>query len=265
MIARVHLCDACTIGPGVISTLAAYSGPSLSIGCDGKDPTSLNVAVGSAHGNIALGFDASAAPHQYDILWTNASVEFYVDGTLQLTWGNATDVPQSPMDLYFFAYACGASWCGKFDCDKDCPAHAIINRITYTEVGALTVPCTNPPMPPSFCDKSYVASHWTPQTACANDGTLAFKSSLVLPGKSGVQLRAASTDAEGIVDGGGDECSNATQWGAQTQCPSVIQYGSVSVVIQTAAGVGSLNTTIQLGAVYLLYILPLLYRAHHLF
>jgi beta-glucanase (GH16 family) len=49
-----------------------------------------------------LGFDPTAAFHDYEIRWAKGAVSFSVDGTLVRTW--TTGVPKAPMALYANAW-----------------------------------------------------------------------------------------------------------------------------------------------------------------
>jgi endo-1,3-1,4-beta-glycanase ExoK len=56
----------------------------------------------------ALGFDPTAAPHDYEIKWGAGKVTFRVDGVTLRTW--TTGVPTAPMNL--FANAWFPAWLG---------------------------------------------------------------------------------------------------------------------------------------------------------
>ena len=73
----------------------------------------------------ALGFDPTAAPHDYEIAWGNGRAAFSVDGVVLRTW--TTGVPKLPMNLY--ANAWFPSWL-----DGIAPAGrraTVIDRIDY--------------------------------------------------------------------------------------------------------------------------------------
>jgi endo-1,3-1,4-beta-glycanase ExoK len=73
----------------------------------------------------ALGFDPTAAPHDYEIRWSNASVTFSVDGAALRTW--TTGVPKAPMNLY--ANAWFPSWLDGLPPSE--PRATAIDRIEY--------------------------------------------------------------------------------------------------------------------------------------
>jgi beta-glucanase (GH16 family) len=50
----------------------------------------------------ALGFDPTAAPHDYEIAWGKGKVTFRVDGVALRTW--STGVPKAPMHLFANAW-----------------------------------------------------------------------------------------------------------------------------------------------------------------
>ena len=50
----------------------------------------------------SLGFDATAAPHDYEIAWGKGKVTFRVDGVALRTW--STGVPKAPMNLFANAW-----------------------------------------------------------------------------------------------------------------------------------------------------------------
>jgi beta-glucanase (GH16 family) len=64
-----------------------------------------NVGVGGGQTHTetrALGFDPTAAPHDYEIKWGPGRVTFQVDGVALRTW--TTGVPAAPMNLFANAW-----------------------------------------------------------------------------------------------------------------------------------------------------------------
>jgi endo-1,3-1,4-beta-glycanase ExoK len=65
---------------------------------------------------VNLGVDAEAAFHQYDIEWTPAGVQFFVDGTLQRTWTANISLLKLPLNILLTIWASSsASWAGPLD------------------------------------------------------------------------------------------------------------------------------------------------------
>jgi endo-1,3-1,4-beta-glycanase ExoK len=87
-----------------------------------------------------LGFDFSAAPHDYAILWTQASVRWYVDG--RLLHEETQYVPHEPLQIRANIYLGSpeqpgvAAWLGPLD-THGIPATATYANIRYFPLNAL--------------------------------------------------------------------------------------------------------------------------------
>jgi beta-glucanase (GH16 family) len=73
----------------------------------------------------ALGFDPTAAFHDYEIRWLSGKVTFWVDGIKLRGWNNG--VPSAPMAL--FANAWFPSWLAGLE--PDGPRATVIDQIAY--------------------------------------------------------------------------------------------------------------------------------------
>jgi endo-1,3-1,4-beta-glycanase ExoK len=75
------------------------------------------------HERRALGFDPTAAPHDYRIAWSRGAVAFAVDGRVRRRW--STGVPSAPMRLYL--NACFPRWLGGLAAPQD--AATVVERV----------------------------------------------------------------------------------------------------------------------------------------
>ena len=162
-------------GQGVTTTLSAYGSTSIAFGFQGSDLTQLGLTAGNSYPSVTLPFDAGDAFHAYTILWQPSSTQFLVDDTILHTH-NGT-ITSSSLKIWGWLYACGASYCKTFTYTQ--PQHTALARIAYTPLGAAPSPnCTNPPMPPSFCDpQPAIVSYWPSQTACMLPSPFGFNNS----------------------------------------------------------------------------------------
>ncbi|MEO9129876.1 MAG: family 16 glycosylhydrolase [Sphingomonas sp.] len=94
----------------------------------------------SAATQVKLGFDFSAAPHDYAILWSPASVRWYVDG--RLLHEETQYVPHEPLQIRANIYLGAAdqpgvaAWLGPIDA-RSVPTSASYANIRYFPLDAL--------------------------------------------------------------------------------------------------------------------------------
>ena len=241
-------------GSGVITTLTLYGGASLGWGFSGDKKNTASLTIGSIYASATLPFDATAGFHRYSILWAPSSVVFLADDAI-VYQHQGPEVPSSSLPIWGFLYACGASWCSPFTYTG--PESAALAAIAWTPLnGTAAATCTNPPLPPAFCDQgATVASLWTPQTACLADMLGAPQLQSASPSQVGFCASHAVATAQGIdllADTNiscylpGDCRGHAAVATAQIQSPSYIQRGLLHVQMQApslATWVASLRLT----------------------
>lgn len=104
----------------------------------GKDPRSVQVTYwrkgkSSPEVIVPLGFDASAAFHDYAFEWDPAEIRWYVDGQLVHRTPKGADIPRNPSRTYFSLWSGSAAvndWLGVFKYAS--PASAEIAWTRYT-------------------------------------------------------------------------------------------------------------------------------------
>eukprot|EP00039_Didymoeca_costata_P002491 m.60566 g.60566 ORF g.60566 m.60566 type:complete len:722 (+) comp11331_c0_seq2:81-2246(+) len=226
-------------GDAIVTDFVAYDGANMGIQFNGGNTSKIGISIGNVYGLSAdLDFDAADDYHRYDILWGNGTTDIYADGKNIFSFGNVTEVPTKPLGLYLFVYACGASYCGKFD-NASLPTHAYIKAIAWTPEGTDAVTCSNPPPPPSYCDNGdYGIAAWLQNEETCN-GTLVYKPDHTVMESSSITLKADHN-----VSVLSYKCRNATQAAGQVMGPSLIHFGNFTV--EMISGNGYTNTRVAI-------------------
>ena len=126
---------------GIVSSFFIYNGTpwdEIDIEFLGKDTTKMQTnyftnGVGGHETLINLGFDASAALHNYSIVWQSGSIKWYVDGVLVVTEnGSRGALPRNPGKIMMNLWpGTGVdSWLGPFTYTG--PITAQYDSVQYT-------------------------------------------------------------------------------------------------------------------------------------
>lgn len=131
--------------PGTITAFFVYTGPAegtrhdeIDIEIKGDDPTRLHLNYwtdGVEHPTVLpLGFDASAAPHDYAFRWSADRIQWFVDGRLvHEEIGRRGPLPQVPgrIMLSLWASTGAGAWSGDFRL-RDAPVGVSVERVGFT-------------------------------------------------------------------------------------------------------------------------------------
>lgn len=146
------------VGAGVVSSFFTYTGPSdgnphdeIDIEFLGKDTSRVQFnfftqGTGGHEFSYDLGFDASAAMHDYAIEWRPGSIQWFVDHTLAHSYtGSTTPTTDGRIMMNLWAVDSSASaWAGDFN--YTAPVQARYDSVAFTPLAELTPV----PLPGSF-------------------------------------------------------------------------------------------------------------------